>query len=395
MSDSSQISLAYGPAETVYGETPSGNPTLKELPWSSEDLQKNTNTSRSSNVRGDGRANKLRRQGFSAGGALSANFMYGDFDDMIRRVVRAAAWTTPQTVTATTISVESIATSSSSLAKIKDSANGFGSFVAGQWVKITGLTGQIPDNEFHQIVNATAAELEVTGDFVDNAAGASITVYMGPQVTDATTVETFPIERKHGGLSNVYDFYTGCFVSQMDLSVTDQNDIDVTFEFGAKDEFDGGGSTIGDGSNTAETGNPTMNATDNVVAILADGSIHDVKSLQLTINPKLEGRTFVGVAGFKNVKRGAFEVTGSYQVLFQSQALMNKYRNFQSMAIILILTDDDGNSYLIDTPSVKPSSAKNSPGQGQDNDTLLDMNFEAEPDDLQQIVVRIVKFDKP
>ena len=317
---------------------------------------------------------------------------YGAYDDWLLATLQSSAWSSVVTVSASTIALESIATSSSSYAKITDSANGLGSFVAGQWVRTSGFA-TAGNNTYRKVVSVAAGELEVEGgDYTDESAGSPFEVEMGAQIVNGVTFKSYGIEKEYTDLSNTFALLLGMGIDGMSLAVTPDGLITGAFTFvGKKEESPSPTATSGDGSPTAAAQNQVMNAVDNVTLVLENKTSYDITEFNLNIANNLRSRLQVGELGAISLGSGTVNVSGSFTAYFNSAAAYNRYLAYTTTNLSLVFVDADGNAYVIDIPAVKLSNGRRVAG-GINQDIVAAFDFKAFRASAEDVTVRIARW---
>lgn len=397
MSDANAVNIAFV-AESTFGEVPSGPPTLQDLRFTSDNFKLNTATTVSNEVRSDRQITDFVRTNLSAAGDLNWELSYGTYDTFWQAFLLSSGWSSPVTVTASTISIESIATSSSSNPKVKDSANGFGSVNLHQWIKITGA-GTSTNNVVAKVVaKASNGEIDIApansgGDMTDEAAGSSITVTQGGQIVNGTTFQSFAIEKEYTDLANTFDVFTGMTIDTMSLTVTPEAILNGTFGFQGKNLDPDNTATVGDGSNTAASTTEVMNAVDNVTAVLENLGSYDITELVVNGANNLRQRLIVGELGPQSMGTGRINVSGNVNTYMDlnSRVQFQKYANFTTTAIAFVMTDDAGNVYVMDLPAVKYGDGE-TPTEGINTDVMVNLSFQAFRNSTENVTMRMVRF---
>lgn len=388
MSDASQTSLAYVEV-TNFGDLASGTPALQLIPFSSESLKQTNQTKRSENINPSGRANQSIRTGYESGGDIAADFVHTDFDDFLQYSLRSAGWSSAVTDTDT---VYSMVNSTNSIDRSSGSfiTDGFTAYGA---VKISGFTDPL-NNGIFKIISVAAGSMVLAGPaaVANEAAGDTVTVTQGAQIVDGTTLQPLYIEKRF--ISNTNDFvrYSGV-IGRCQVSTSKENQLKITFQFVGQRE-QSATATLGDGSNVAASGNEVLNSVDHVLAILENGVSHDLNSFNLTLDPKVEGRKFIGSAGNTSARKGDYEAGGDFEALYKTSTgavLVDKALNRTSTSLNFVVQDSAGNAYFFDFPTVKIDQADRTAG-GQNQDVVVKATWSAEENTTQDAVVRIVKF---
>jgi hypothetical protein len=386
MSDTNRMRLSYI-AETSFGVPPSGN--LIDVRYTGESLKQVSQTQRSNEIRSDRQISDIVRTMIGAEGDINTEMSYGAHDDFIAASLLASSltWSTAVTVTASTISASSVDNS------LNDSANGLSAFVVGQWVKVSGFTGAgITANAgFFKIVSVTAAKIVVSGGtLVTDAAGESVTIKMGEQVVNGTTLNSFAFEKKYQDLTNIFAKYLGMCPQTWKQSVKADQLITGSFGWLGKSETSTT-ATIGSGYTSAPT-NEVMAGVDDIFGIIENGAtLSDINSLDFGVNNNLRNRLRVGTLGAFSIGTGTFEVEGSAEMYFSTHALMDKYLNFTSTSLAIVISDGAGKSYVVEWPTIKFTDGTRVAG-GINQDIMANMKFMAKVSPTEGITMRVTRW---
>ena len=386
MSDADRVGLAFV-EETTYGETPTGPaPTLQELRFTGESLNQNTDSISSAEIRDDRQVPDVIRTGISAQGGIDLEMSYDAYDEFLAAALHSAAWSSLATDTQTTFSM---AVSDNS---VNDSGSGFvtAGFLANQWVEIRGFT-TAANNGYFKIVSVVAGKMVLSGGIVeDEAVGDSVTILMGPQILNGTTLTSYSIERVYTDVASEFAIYTGMAIDTFSVAIAVQAIITGSFAFlGVKE--DSATATAGDGSNTAATTKEIMNCVDNVIAILENQASFAVTGVNFELSNNLRARLQVATLGPISLGSGKVAITGGMQAYFTSKVLMDKYLDSTETSLALVVEDDAGNAYIIDFPKVKLTTGTRNAG-GENTDVMTDIGFVAYMHPVELITVRIAKF---
>ena len=242
-------------AEGYANESPSTAPTLQNLLETSEALKTTPEYSRSANRRSDRNRPGAFLSGSSTGGDIGIQLPFGHYDFMLEGLYYSAGFSTPATpVTATTISLQSIATSSTNYAKILDSGNGLGGLNLGETIELegSGTAGGV-NNVVCKVHSVAAGEVEVANvDFTDEAAGASITITEFASITNGITPSSYIFERAYtdqaGTPTGKVATFIGSLMDGIELTWAPRQLINGSFNGRGAVELDRT-TTFGDGAN--------------------------------------------------------------------------------------------------------------------------------------------------
>jgi len=362
--DSNRVQVAFA-KESSFGTVPTGEYDI--LRHTGEGLAQEQQTSRSSEIRSDRQVSDSKRTAINSGGSINFEMSYGTFDKLLLGSLMASAWSTPATVTDTDIGISGPGSTFGS------SGLGFGSFVAGQWVQVTGCTNAA-NNGMFKIIAASSAEITVDGTLTTEASGATITITQGAYATNGVEKNFYTFERKYADLSNEIAIFAGCAINQLALSIASGQIITGSLTILGKDEVS---ATSSSGSGYAAVSTTeVMSAVDNVSSLLEDGSSLAISQLTLQLSNSLRGKQKIGSAGAFDIGLGTFDVTGTFTAFYEDKTLVDKYLNQTSTSLVIILKDISGNYYLVEIPKIKLSAGKRS-GGSLDSDVMNEMSFQA------------------
>lgn len=389
MSDTNRTRHSFV-VESTYGTSPSSN--LQILRLTGDSLKQDTQTASSAEIRSDRQIPDVIRTSVSASGDLNFEFSASTLDSFMQYALMSAGWSSVVELTATTLSASAVDNS------FNDSANGFGSIVAGQWIFVEGFANAA-NNGWFKVHTKTNGKLIVGGNTLSTeSAGVSVHIQMGAQIVNGTTLKSFSLERKYDDLSNIYATYAGCCVNSFNLAVSAESIITGSLGILAKSETSRT-SSFGSGY-TAAGSNPVMNAVDNLDLVLLDlpgsglgtgaSSRVSINSLSFALQNNLRNRMVVGSVGPVSIGTGACNVTGTLQMYFADSTAIDKYLSFNSCNLAFVM-NDGANSYLVDFPQIKFTSGQRVAG-GQNQDCIVDLGFTAYRHATQDCTIRIAKF---
>jgi hypothetical protein len=382
----SYVTVQEALADEAVGDTVSFLTAYNELRHTGESLKQDTTTQESNEIRDDRQVADVKRSSVSASGDINFELSYGAFDDFIAAALMSSGWSTQ--VSDTQITFAAVTSGN----KFTDSGSGFvtAGFVANQWIEVRGFT-TAANNGYFKIVSVIAGEMVVTGGtLVDEVAGDSVTIKMGPQVVNGVASRYFSIEREYSDLSSIFALFNGMMVNQMVLNVAAEQIITGTFSLMGKTE-DSATSSTGTGTPNAAPINDVVNAVDDVLSILENLTDTDANSLSITVNNNLRLRTEIGELGPADIGAGRVSVSGTVQMYFETVAIMDKYLDQTQSSIAFIIEDGAGNVYIIDLPRIMYTSGARVAG-GPNTDVIADMAFNAHRHATEDVTVRICRF---
>lgn len=400
MSDANRVGLAYV-VESTYGTTPSGPPTLKNLRFTSESLQKKTSTVTSQELRSDRNTTDLIRVDQNAGGDMQIEFSYSAFDDWMEYALLSDA-TWPSAVDFNVNSATNnitIAASGSNFTLTAASSVWISSGLSattsvGKWIRISGMTAAA-NNGYAKIVSVTTTVLTVTQLAMSAGSQSSGTVAFRqmPEIKTGVTLKSMSIEKSYTDLSSTFAVYTGMCIDGFSLDFAVGAVAKGSFSLIGKNEVSGS-ATVGTGTNTAAPTFSVMNTVDHISALMEGGTALSITKLSLALKNNLRARGQIATLGAISIGTGAIEVTGSIEAYFTSNTLLDKYRNMTATSLALKIVDASSNAYVIDLPNVKFSDGK-AVSTGINTDVFLTLNFTAIMHSTELIAMRIARSTAP
>lgn len=386
MSDADRVAVRHR-VESTYGALETGNKFTNDR-LTSESFGQDATFIQSNELVTDRQVSDLIRAGLSGGGTIEGELSYGAYDDFLYGTLFSSGWGSAVNSTETTYSM--IASDNS----INDSASAFISdgFLANQWIHVTGFTGNTANNGYYKIASIVAGKLVLSGGtVVDDAAGESVTISMGAQIVNGTTLSSWNIEKQFADLTNEYEIMTGAVNESFSVSVTPEQIVTCGFDFLAQDSVTAS-ATTGDGSPTAAATNPIFNAIDDVVAILEGYAAYGSTNFNLTVNNNLRSRLQIGQLGAISIGAGKCVVTGNISAYFTTPTVMDKFLNNTVSNLAIVLKESgSNNSYVIELPSVKYTNGRRVAG-GTNSDIIANLDFTAYKDATEAITIRIARF---
>lgn len=380
--------LSYA-LEVTPGTTPSV--ALQRLRFTADTLEEVKEVKESDEIREDRQLTDVMRTGVAVSGAINFELSGTTYDDFLFAALMASAWSSPVTVTASTISA---ANSDNSF---NDSGNGFGSLVVGQWIKASGFTNAT-NNGYFKILTKTNAKITVVGKAAleDESSGSSRTIKMGAQIVNGTTKKTISMERQYTDQTNHFAAYRQLVPGSLNLTVTARQLITGSISLSGRRE-ENLSATIGNGSYTAPTSTTPMNVTENLQAIISDmeavGTLakYMVQEVTLALNNNLRPRDEAGELGPTSHGEGRISLTGTLKSYYRSTQPISRFLNHDAIGLSIIAQDGAGNAYVIEMPSVRLTKAAR-PLSGINTDVMNDINWTARMHPTEGVMIRITRF---
>lgn len=358
----------------------------KNLRFTGEGLEQTTDTTESQEISSGRQVSCMKRTDIAAAGPINFEWSYGTYDDFVEAALQGS-WSTEVTNTETTYAA--VASGN----KLTDSGNGFltDGFLANQWIKIEGFTGDTSNNGYAKIVSVIAGEMVLSHKtLVDDAAGESVTLTMGAQAVNGTTERTFSMEKDFTDITQLQPF-SGMAVDGFSLSVAPAALVTGVFALMGKKQEVGAVASTGDGTPKASTTVCPMNAVDEVLALFEDGSSREASAFNFAQINNARARKIIALLGAESLGYGRIGVTGGMTIYFEDSATHDKYLNFDDLSIAIVFVDNDGNAYIIDFPKLNFTAGPVVAG-GTGTDVVADMSFTATKHATEDVTMRVVRF---
>ena len=386
MADANRTNLRYD-VEATWGVI-TETPKFIETRFTSESFKGTKSTETSNEIRDDRQVPDVIRTGKGASGDLGFELSYASYDDFLLALLQAASWSAVKTNTDTTYSAAAVDNS------FNDSSSQFliDGFVANQWIEVRGFTGaSTTANGYFKIVSVVAGKMVVSGGtLIDDAAGESVTITMGAQITNATTETSITFEREQEDVSNTFSNFTGMEPTSLSLNIPTSGVITGTFSFMGEEES-ATAATVGDGAPTAANTNQVMSSANHVVNALVDQAAASVVSGSIEISNAMRDTRKVGTLAPAEIGQGRFQASVNLVLVFSGNTNKSKVLAHTDFSTAIIFEDTAGNAYIIDFPACA-STGEDSNATGVDTDIDETLSLEAKMHASEAITCRIARF---
>jgi hypothetical protein len=173
------------------------------------------------------------------------------------------------------------------------------------------------------------------------------------QLQSGTTRRSFSILRDFDNIG-VFHNHKGCEVNSLNISVAPDAIVTAVFNFIGQDveASEPAGSTYNSPTTTAPFDSFTGTITE------GGGAIAVVTALNLTLENAIETAFVIGSQTTIRPTIGRSNLTGSIDVFFESQTLLNKFWNETESSLVFTLVDPAGNAYDFTIPRIKYTDGK-------------------------------------
>lgn len=367
MSDSSSVELRYL-EEVTWGVTPAV--AMQILRFTTENFETLKNAIESDEVVSDAQVADLIAAGYSSQATLGGELSFGTYDDFISAAIRTTTFGAETTITASTLSMTATT--------LADSGSGLGSFVAGQFIKVTGFTQNSGENNgIYLVTTATAAALTLyPAPAATESAGDSVTA-AGAVISNGTSSRSFGFEREHTDLTNIMESWPGCRIGSMDLSWDAADKVAISFGILGKKGVPAT-ATIGTGAATAATTTQVMNSSGHLQWVGEGSTLAAIQVISASLSVATGARVQPISASEDpfGIGLGRVRVTGNVTMYFANQTHQTAFLNDSERSLAFAYYDANGKAYGVYLPRVKYSKAAN-PTPGNDDDVELELAFTA------------------
>lgn len=177
------------------------------------------------------------------------------------------------------------------------------------------------------------------------------------------------------GGSSSFSRFTGCSVNSLSLSISAREKVTGTINLmGQKETL--ATSIVTGATYTAANSEPILTASGHVASLSVAAGTPKVRSLTLEIANNLRARPVVGSLYSEEPGSGRFEVTGTLQAYFESNALYQSVLDHGGGAISFTVGAATTKKYTISLPNVQFLNGSRVIG-GNDQDIMVDIPYRA------------------
>lgn len=380
MSDTNRVQLAIV-AETTLGAQRTGVP-LQIIRYTGESLKYDMGTATSNEIRQDRQVTGIRKMSGGMSGDINFELSFGSYDTLFQMLLQAAAWSTPVSVSAATISGSAVDNS------FNDSGGGLGGFDQYEWIYVDGTPGRANDR-FWKIESVTANKIVVSGGTVETfSAAKTIAITQGGYIETGVTQTSINIEKLWQDLTEILSVFLGSTVDKMSLTIPTEGFITGSFSFLGVNEMpltETGGSEY-----TAVNSNQPFADLD-LQNLYEDGDAAEITEFTITAVNNLRKKPRSGTPNPIGIGAGEIAATGTLVKYFTDATLYNKMLNETQSSIAVALIDPDGNGYVLDLPALK-YTAGDRPATGKNADVFLTLNWGAYRHPTEGVSMRLARF---
>jgi len=391
MADTNRVQLSFNEEETAWGTmSVSATTPLIDLRFTGESFAFNIANIQSAEIRSDRQVTDLIQTGADVSGGFNFELSYDDngFAELFKAALWSSAWSQSIQSAKSSLILTQGATYGyfSTLDYPDEQLGGAGTFVTGQWIKLSGYASAATavNHGCYFIVAARGTGLDVLPNIplATTVTTNSTPWVQGCLVRNGTTETSYTFERYHSDITQYFDF-KGMVANT--LAVTAAANAIVTGSMG----FVGKVATVAGTSGNANThtsaaeedvmngvadvarimeGYPSGTAGSNSFATIDTSLI--IQEISFNLANNVRGISGIGYLGYADVGVGALQVTGNLNAYFLDSTFYTKYLNATATGLSFECTDsedDSGNTYIFTFPKIKiQTDGINVPGQNAD-----------------------------
>ena len=364
--------LSFKP-EAAFG-TVAGTGNHYALRMNGEQLKYNIVTAKSQEIRSGRGVGDLIVVDGDAAGSIPAEFSYGEYDALIA----AALATTPSNVVGTNGVATGTGTFSATGLQYSAGAP-FSACESGQWIGVSGAVNT-GNNKLVQITGilGTGTGITVASGTFTAETGTTGVVARGARFKNASTKQSFSIERRNQDLTTAYECFRGMVVDKWSMQLRAGAVIGQGFDVMGKDALPMSTGSALPGTRTSSLTNSIMNAVSHVSNIYEGGSLLTstyVRSASLAVSNGVEMLKAIGNLGAIEYRLGEFNVRLDAEFYLADATLYNKFINNTGSSFSFRVTDAAGNAYVFTLPNADYSTADR-PNPGRNNSIILSTSLE-------------------
>jgi hypothetical protein len=202
-----------------------------------------------------------------------------------------------------------------------------------------------------------------------------------------TTKKSYTFAENFSDLSNIWRTFKGTRIASASMSFA--LDQIVSGSIGVMSAIPSVTATANPGSGTtAATATQVWNTVDFITQLDTDAGAlpTGVVGVDLTFTRNLRAKRDIREINPFDIGTGRLLISGSLQMHFVNTNLATAWQNFASEELAIKIEDGVGNEFTIELPRIKFIGDADVSIPGPDDDCILTLNFEAEPDNTGDYV---------
>lgn len=208
----------------------------------------------------------------------------------------------------------------------------------------------------------------------------------GDTLTNGAVRRGFTFVRQDPDIgTDAYRYYTGCEINTMNLSLTPNDDVQLTFGIIGVDNTPGQAAITGQSFTTPTTNCPFDYKRGEIR--VGGEVVANMTSFNVQVENGMESSfvLFSNVTGNKSI--GKFNVTGNITAQFDGFTQYNLFEEAEKVSVVIVLQDGDGNEYEVELPRVLLNTADDD--VGGEGEITMSSDFTAEIDNTAGYTMQI------
>jgi hypothetical protein len=363
--------LSFKP-EALFG-TVSSTGNNYALRMNGEQLKYNIVTAKSMEIRAGRGVGDLIVVDADAGGDVPAEFSFGEYDPLIAAALASA----PSNVVGTN-GVGSGTATFSATGVTFSSGTVFSAVESGQWIRISGAVNTGNNKVVQATATGSATGISVASGTFTAETGTTGVIAYGARFKNASTKQSFSIERRNQDLSAAYECFRGMAVNTWSQQYGNGKVIGQTFGFMGKDALPMSTGSALPGTRTASLTNPITNAVSHISNIYEGGALLTstyIREMSLSVSNNLEMLKAIGNLGPIDFRLGEFNAKIDAKLYLADASIYNKFINNTGSSFSYRVTDSLGNAYVVTLPNADYATGDR-PNPGRNNAIILSVSME-------------------
>ena len=385
--DSSRVAMRWLKERTA-GTTPAE--PMTNVRFVSEALAHTKETVVSAEIRDDRQVPDIVEVGTSAGGDISVEMQFKEYDQFFEGVLQGTFVT--ETYTGAGIAGD-VFFEGDPYNRIHTPKDKFPNLKVGMYLKAGGATNT-GNNSYFKVTAITRNTnnkdvFTVDGPLTEEDSSTATIIHSS--LRNGTTKNSFTLEKEFKDVARFFSF-TGMVLSRMAMDLRSRQIATAVFSFMGR-QGASAAATVGTGAAVAAGAQDIMNASHNVGSIQEGGAAlaTGLQQITYTVENNLREQSEVGTKNVTGMGSGRFVATGRMTAYFENANLFTKFLNHTKSSLHFRLVDTDGDRYFFDFPHVK-FTADPVQARGNDQDVMEEIDWQALLDVDTGITMQISKF---
>lgn len=408
IASSNFTSMAYA-EETEYGVVPAAQ--FRPIPFTGESLQFTKDSIKSNNINPSRQVSDTIQTGFNVSGGIDIELAPKIFDEFIEGTLWAR-WSDPVAIDYDDADEWSWTASTKTLV-LTVAESTLEDVSAGDFVQIRNILDSDGSasgfNGINQVVSATTTTVvfktaigfpssdATHADYAGSTMKIRSSTIRNPSTSATATAnrisyyfeKTLADTQDADNSNQPYRFgYDGCMINSWNVNAQASSILTSSFDFMGSESSGYANGTGPDGSKSngaylTQVAANILNAVSHIKGVrINDEDVYEAaakiyfQGLDFSIGNNLRGVQAISTMGNVDVLPGQFEVTGSMNAYFATNAMYNRFVNGDEFSIAYPVLNEDGEGYMFYFPRAAVSSSTMS-ASGNDQDLVEQMQWAA------------------